>query len=270
MRKHRLPSRLAVLTLSASSFFLHTTFLYATQVNAQGEFKPDQSSIPAKPPANAKVLLGESSDHEFLSMGGDKPNWPFENGAITSSPSDGGNQNHIVSKWHFRDADIHVEFKVSPKNQGNSGIYIHGHYELQILNSHGKADKELSQHDEGSIYGFEKPLVNAALPAGEWQVYDIRYRAPRRDADGKITEPGAITAWLNGKKVQDNTRFEEPRSVYHPFRYGNTPYLNEIIPQLKSKQVGPLFLQDHGSPAQFRNVWIVPLDDMAIHYQPKS
>ncbi|MFN7333441.1 MAG: hypothetical protein ACK5TC_00095, partial [bacterium] len=116
-RKHRLTFRFALFTLCASSFFIRIPHAIA-----QEEFKPDQSKIPVKPPANAKVLLGESTDHEFLSMSGDKPNWPFEKGAITSSPADGCNQYHVVSKWHFRDADIHVEFKVSPKNQGNSGV----------------------------------------------------------------------------------------------------------------------------------------------------
>lgn len=255
--------------IKSLAFCLVTSFVPLCVSKAQEDFIPDQSIIPAKPPAKAIVLLGDSPNHEFLSMAGEKSNWPYEKGAMTSTRSDGGNKNHVVSRWHFRDADIHVEFMVSPKNQGNSGVYIHGHYEMQILNSHGKSEKELSQHDAGSIYGFEKPLVNAALPAGEWQMYDIRYLSPRRNEDGKITEPGTITAWLNGKKVQDKSRFEEPRSVYHPFRYGTTPYLNAIIPQLKSKQVGPLFLQDHGSPAQFRNVWIVPLDDFATHYLPK-
>ena len=145
-----------------------------------------------------------------------------------------------------------------------SGIYIHGNYELQIFNSYGK--KDVTEQDEGALYGFSKPLVNAAKPAGEWQVYDIRYRAPRRNEEQKIIKPGSVTAWLNGQLVQNNTLFEEPRSVYHPFRYGTTDYLKKIWKKQLATQVGPVFLQDHGSPTRFRNVWIRPLDEKAYLY----
>jgi hypothetical protein len=255
---------LAMLALPANG-----SWLSATRGDERPPFAPDQSKIPAPPPAGAIVLLGNTPEHQFLSMRGDKTDWPLENGVLTAKKSE-GRVNHIVSRWHFHDADIHVEFRVDPKAQGNSGVYIHGHYELQILNSHGKPDSALSEHDAGSVYGFAKPLTNAARPAGEWQVYDIRYIAPRRDREGKITEPGILTAWLNGTKVQEKTQVGEPKSVYHPFRYGTTPYLKNIIPQLQEKQVGPLFLQDHDSPTQFRNVWIVPLDQLALEYKPDT
>lgn len=259
----------AISRLASSSLLVAVSFStwYGAARDARGEdeFKPDQSTIPATPPKGAIVLLGEK-EHAFLAMNGEPPNWPFKDGVLTSTK--GKNQNHIVSKWHFRDADIHVEFKVSPQGEGNSGIYIHGHYELQILNSYGRPEDKISQQDEGSIYGFAKPLVNAAKPVGEWQLYDIRYHAPRRNESGAITEPGRITAWLNGSKVQENTPFEEPRSVFHPFRFGTTPYLQAIAPKLKETQVGPVFLQDHNSPAEFRNIWIVPLDDKAKLYEP--
>ena len=75
---------------------------------------------------------------------------------------------------------------------------------------------------------FCQMIELAARPPGVWQVYDVRYRAPRRDAAGNIVEEGTLTAWLNGQKVQDGTRFGEPRSKYHPYRYGVTPYLETI------------------------------------------
>ena len=225
-------------------------------------FRPDQSVLPSPVPKGAIVLL-DSMDHQFLSMKGQAIDWKRDDQGLIATKSE-NRVNHIVSKWHFRDADIHVEFMVSELAEGNSGIYIHGNYELQIFNSFGK--KEVTEHDQGALYGFAKPLVNASKKPGQWQVYDIRYIAPRRDQDGKITKPGSVTAWLNGQLVQDNTQFEEPRSVYHPFRYGTTDYLKEIWKKQLATQVGPLFLQDHGSPARFRNVWIVPLDDQATLY----
>jgi hypothetical protein len=229
------------------------------------DFKPDQSKLLVAPPKGATVLLDEKGTHSFLSMAGEKIDWPVVNG-VTTSTSNKKNQNHIVSKLHFRDADIHVEFLLPEKGPGNSGVYIHGHYEIQILNSFGK--ENVTQEDAGSLYGFAAPLKNACRKPGEWQVFDIRYRAPRRDNAGKITEKGTVTVWFNGKKVQDNTAFGEPKSTFHPFRFGNTPYLDKIRDRQKKTATGPVFLQDHGNPVKFRNVWVLPADDRAIVYEP--
>lgn len=233
---------------------------------ASDAFAPKQDKLPVAPPEGAVVLFDGKDTNLFLSKQGEAPNWPVEDGAIVSTR--GGNTNHIVSKYHFHDADIHVEFMLAEKGPSNSGVYIHGNYELQIFNSMGK--DEPTMEDIGAVYGFSKPLVNACRKPGEWQVYDIRYRAPRRNAEGKITEEGSITAWLNGQKVQDNTRFGEPRSVFHPFRHGTTDYLKVIAERQKKTGVGPVFLQDHGNPVRFRNVWVRPLDDKAMLYEPKG
>jgi hypothetical protein len=231
-----------------------------------GEFRPDQSKLPAQAPKGAIVLLDDKGNHSFLSMAGEKMNWPIKDGVVISTPK--GNRNHIVSKHHFRDADIHVEFMLPEKGPANSGVYIHGHYEVQILNSFGK--EAITQEDAGSLYGFHKPLVNACRKPGEWQVFDIRYRAPRRDKAGKITENGTVTVWFNGKKVQDESPFSEPKSAFHPFRFGTTPYLEKIRDRQKTTMTGPVFLQDHGNPVMFRNVWIVPADDLAFIYAPDA
>lgn len=228
------------------------------------DFAPDQSKLPVAPPEDAIVLFDGAKTNLFLSKTGGEVNWPIEDGVITSTR---GGSNHIVSRLHFRDAEIHVEFMLSERGAANSGVYIHGNYELQIIHSHGKETP--SDHDMGAVYGFGKPRVNAARPRDQWQVYDIRYRAPRRDASGKIVEQGSITAWLNGKKVQDNLRFGEPRSTYHPFRYRTTDYLKAIWERQKKTMTGPVFLQDHNNPVKFRNVWIRPLDDRAFLYEGK-
>lgn len=122
--------------------------------------------------------------------------------------------------------------------------------------------------DMGAIYGFSKPLANACRAPGPWQVYDIRYRAPRCNADGQIVEDGSLTAYLNGVKVQDEARFGEPRSPWHPYRYRTMSYLTEIWERQQRTGVGPVFLQDHDSPVRFRNVWLRPLDDKAFLYTP--
>jgi len=237
-----------------------------TLIAAGNDFKPDQRKLPVPPPKGATVLLDEKGKHSFLSMAGEKINWPIEDGVLVST-SNKKNQNHIVSKLHFKDADIHVEFMLPEKGSGNSGVYIHGNYEVQILNSFGKA--KVTQEDAGAVYGFSPPLENACKKPGEWQVFDIGYRAPRRDGSGKIVEKGRVTVWFNGKKVQDGAEVGEPKSTFHPFRFGNTPYLDKIRDQQKKTMIGPLFLQDHGNPVRFRNAWVAPADDHAFIYDPE-
>ena len=235
-------------------------------VRESDDFLPAQEKLPVVASEDAIQLFDGKTINCFRSKHGEEIDWPVEHGALVSTK---GNvrSNHIVSLLHFRDAEIHVEFMLPEKGNGNSGVYIHGNYELQIFNSHQK--KKVDQQDMGAIYGVAAPLVNAARPPGVWQVYDIKYLAPRRDSAGKIIEKGLVTAWLNGKKVQDRTRFGEPKSAYHPYRYKATPYLKKIWETQTTTMTGPVFLQDHDSPVRFRNVWIRPLDDLAKHYKAK-
>ncbi len=230
-------------------------------------FAPRQDELPVPPPSDAIVLFDGRGTNLFLSMEGKQINWPIEDGSLVSMRGQ-VRTNHLVSKLHFRDADIHVEFMLPDEGPGNSGVYLHGNYELQIYNSFGK--QELTMDDMGAIYGFSKPLANASRKPGQWQVYDIRYRAPRRDAGGQIVQDGSLTAYLNGVKVQDQATFGEPRSRWHPYRYGTTPYLTKIWERQQRTGVGPVFLQDHDSPVRFRNVWVRPLDDQAFLYEPKE
>lgn len=224
------------------------------------DFHPVQEPLPVPPPPGAILLFGDGSEPggpKFTAMDGGAIDWKVVDGTLVMGASK-GHANHLVSMPVFRDADIHAEFMTVPTAKGNSGLYIHGHYEMQIYDSFGVEPP--TDQDEGSLYRFGKPLVNAARPTGEWQVYDIRFLAPRRNADGAITAPGRITAWLNGKLVQDGIEFTEPRSPYIPYRHGVTDHLRAIEATLRKTGRGPLFLQDHGSPVRFRNIWIKPLD----------
>jgi hypothetical protein len=216
---------------------------------------------PGKPPSDAIVLFDGGSTDAFLNVKGTPCQWPVVDGAMVVK--DG----FIVSKLHFRDAQIHVEFAVPDEKKkggwaGNSGVYIFGMYEMQVLDSYENPVE--AKETVGALYGIAPPLVNAARKLNEWQVYDIVYIAPRRDAKGKVTEPGFITALLNGVLVQHNTRFTESISRWNPYRYNSTPYTDKILASILKTGCGPLFLQDHyGSPVRFRNIWIRPLDDEA-------
>lgn len=217
-------------------------------------------------PEGGILLLGTDAQgnfvNRFLDKHGKKTDWKQEGDTLVSTQAadkatNPTNTNHIHSDVDFRDAHIHAEFLLPPQGPGNSGLYIHGNYETQIFNSNGTMD--LYKDMAGALYNFYPPLANAVLPPGEWQSYDIDYTAPRRDESGKIVLPGRITAFLNGVLVLDNVSFEEPVSQWHPFRYGTTDYLRGKWEHQKKTGFGPLFLQDHGDPVHFRNVWIQPV-----------
>jgi len=215
---------------------------------------------PGKPPSDAVVLFDGGSTDAFLSVKGGPCHWPVVDGATVVK---GG---FIVSKLHFRDVQLHVEFAVPDDGKkgnwaGNSGVYIFGMYELQILNSYNNPVEP--KEAVGAVYGISPPLVNAAQKPGEWQVYDILYTAPRRDDQGKVVEPGEITALLNGVLVQHKVHFTESVSRWNPLVYRKTAYTDKILASIRRTGCGPLFLQDHGSPVRFRNIWLRPLDDKA-------
>ena len=156
-------------------------------VDGDPAFHPQQARLPVAAPAGAIVLFGDGSEPtKFTSMAGGPIDWQVEDGALVVNPNN-RNTNHIVSQAMFQDADIHAEFMVDPRARGNSGLYLHGHYEMQIYDSFGVEPP--TEQDEGALYRFAKPIVNASRPAGEWQVYDIRFIAPRRGADGTIKTP---------------------------------------------------------------------------------
>ncbi|MCU0876145.1 MAG: DUF1080 domain-containing protein [Pirellulaceae bacterium] len=126
--------------------------------------EPQPDPPPAAPPDGAIVLFDGRGTNQFLSMDGKEINWPVEDGALVSTRGH-GRTNHLVSKLHFRDAEIHVEFMLPDDGPGNSGVYLHGNYELQIFNSFGKDAPTMD--DMGAIYGFSKPLANACRKPGQ-------------------------------------------------------------------------------------------------------
>ena len=248
---------------SVHALIVFTTYAVLFQLNLFAEEGPIKVVVAAmgKAPSDAIVLFDGQSTDAFVGVDGKACNWPMKDGVLTVGTG------FIVSKFHFRDAQIHAEFAVPRNGHGNSGLYIHGHYEMQISNTAGST--EPSKEMIGSLYRYELPLVNAGRPAEEWQSYDIIYRAPRYK-DGKIAEPGTITSILNGVLVQNNVSFTEPRSPYTPYVYNATPYTAKILESLKRTDSGPLYLQDHQSPVRYRSVWIRPLDSQSHLFEEKT
>lgn len=165
-------------------------------------------------------------------------------GSMTVAAGTGG----ITTKKKFGDAQIHVEFaspaevKGEGQERGNSGVYIQGRYEVQVLDSYKSSTYTNGQC--GSIYGEHAPLVNACREPGQWQTYDIIFHAAIFDKTGKKTQNARVTVLHNGVLIQDNVEISHST--------GSAPGEDKAGD-------GPLFLQDHGNPVRYRNIWIRPL-----------
>ena len=217
------------------------------------DIPPKVETPEGKAPGDAIVIFDGGSKDALVNGEGLPLGWPVQNGELTVAKEIGA-----FTKHHFSDAQIHVEF-VCPNDgkegggAGNSGLYIHGLYEIQIHNSYE------SQIDPkgmlGSIYGQHLPPVNLARPPEEWQTYDILFHAPRRNEAGDVIKPGTVTVFLNGVLLHENAKLSAP-TVYGPLEHRPTAYTRELYATIKRTGKGPLFLQDHASPVRFRNIWI--------------
>ena len=148
---------------------------------------------------------------------------------------------------------VHVEFatpsevKGNSQGRGNSGVFLLGHFEIQVLDSYQNITYPDGQ--AASMYGQYPPLVNVARAPGLWQSYDIVFSAPRFAADGKLEKPAIVTVLHNGVVVHHATPF------WGPTRH------RSVLPYTPEMAKGPLALQDHGNPVRYRNIWIRELKD---------
>lgn len=196
-------------------------------------------------PSDAIVLFDGTNLNQWVSSIDKTSPAPFtlEGGAMTVAPRKGG----IQTKQEFGDFQLHIEWrspsvvKGSGQGRGNSGIFLQGLYELQVLDSY--QNRTYANGQAGSIYKQTPPLVNAVKAPGEWNTYDVIYTAPRFNKDGMVTIPAYVTVLLNGIVVQSHTQIQ-----------GTTPYVGRPINSPHGK--GPLALQDHGDLVSFRNIWI--------------
>ena len=200
----------------------------------------------AKPerPADAVILVGDDA-YDLVPEGIMPCKWVFAEGVLTASPV----WDSVVTKEKYQDFRMHVEFNVNevkdakdPEQNGNSGIYIQKRYELQILNSFGIAEADYKPSYAGSIYKQKKPDRLVSKKAGEWQTYDIVFRAARFEGDKK-TENARITVYHNGELIHDDYSITGKTGVGQ--KEGPEP---EVIK-----------LQGHHNPVKFRNVWIQKL-----------
>ena len=210
---------------------------------------PAAEGFVSQPPSDADVLFDGTDLDQWRDSQGGKTKWKIKNDILASSKKAG----NIYSKNEYGDCQLHLEWAI-PKDtdgegqgRGNSGVFLMGLFEIQILDSLENAT--YADGMAGSIYGQYPPLANAARGLGEWQSYDIIFHRPRYHSDGSLKSRARITALHNGVLTQDNAEILGPTSWIKHLKYP------------KDMQAGPLVLQEHGNVVHFRNIWIRDLSE---------
>ena len=198
---------------------------------------------PGRPPSDAIILFDGKDTSKWIGCDGGPVRWKVENGALIVEPGTGD----IQTKQHFGDCQLHIEWAVpvevkgKGQGRGNSGVFLMGRYEVQILDGYNNIT--YADGMTAAIYGQYPPLVNACRKPGEWQTYDIFFVAPRFEGE-KLISPAYMTVVHNGVLVH-----------HHVELLGQT--VHRRLPSYKPHPPkGPVRLQDHGSPVRFRNIWI--------------
>ena len=211
----------------------------------------DPGPAPAEPrpaPDDATVLFGGDDLDAWEHPDGSSPEWVVRDGYFQVEPGAGA----IQTTEGFGDVQLHIEWMSPPsiegdgQGRGNSGVFLMGTYEVQVLDSY--ENPTYADGQAAAIYGQYPPLVNAMRPPGEWQVYDITFRRPHFDEDGNVVKPAVLTVYHNGVLVQDHVELTGPTGHYE-----RPPY------EAHAARL-PLRLQDHSNPVRFRNVWVRELE----------
>jgi hypothetical protein len=201
--------------------------------------------LPGVPPSDATVLFDGKDISPWVAMDGSPTKWVVKDGALECVPGSG----YVRTAQSFGDCQLHVEWAApnpphgDSQGRGNSGVFFgFGRYEIQVLDSY--QNKTYADGSAASIYGQYPPLVNATLPPGKWQTYDMVWTAPRFDAEGTLLSKARITIFHNGVLVQNNVELTGP-----------VPWIGRPPYKAHPERL-PLALQDHGNPVRFRNVWV--------------
>ncbi|MDR2269345.1 MAG: DUF1080 domain-containing protein [Sphingobacterium sp.] len=239
------------MNFSLASALTLTALCGAITVHAQTNMKPSDTEYYSPVPPTITLHSGIPSDAIVLFDGKDlskwksekgKANWTVVNNSLEVKPGSG----NIETAEHFSDFQLHIEWK-SPElikgegqGRGNSGIFLQGLYEIQVLDNNN--NPTYVNGGAGSLYKQRPPLAQVIAP-DKWHVYDIIYKAPQFNKDGLLLSKGTVTVLHNGIVVQNNTQID-----------GTTEYIG--LPKQVSHGPGPIVLQDHGDLVQFRNIWL--------------
>ncbi len=202
---------------------------------------------PGKPPSDAVVLFDGKDLSKWQTPKGDPAGWQIENGCMIATPRKLPGGGDIQTRDQFGDCQLHIEFatpappKGDSQGRGNSGAFLMGKYEIQVLDSFD--NRTYADGQAAALYGQYPPLVNACRKPGEWQTYDIIFTAPRFK-DGQLESPAYVTLLHNGLLVHNHT------ALLGPSGHKSLPKYTPHDPK------GIIRLQDHGNPVRFRNIWI--------------
>ena len=212
--------------------------------------RPVELILQVPPPSDALVLFDGRDLSQWSSLDDGPAGWKLENGYMEVREGAGS----IRTKETFGDVQLHLEWS-APRSDaggqaaGNSGLYLMGRYEVQILNSY--QSDTYADGQAGALYGQFPPLVNSSLAPGAWQSFDIVFRRPRFDPNGEVLQRARVTLFHNGVLIQDSVELVGPTDWLQPQPYTSHP------DQL------PMMLQNHGSPNRFRNIWVRRLREHA-------
>ena len=197
-------------------------------------------------PADAVVLFDGSDLSGWSKVGGGDAGWKVEDGYMEVVPGTGD----IQTNAHFGDVQYHLEFacpaeiKGESQGRGNSGVFLMGRYEIQVLD--GYENPTYADGITASVYGEYPPLVNACRPPGQWQTYDILWTAPRFNGVDLVS-PAYATVIHNGVVVHNHVELHGPTGH------------RDVYPYVAHAPKGPLRLQDHGDLVRFRTIWARPI-----------
>jgi len=230
-----------------------TPFLPGSKYRVHDSSRPHPPVVvpgagPGDPPSDAVVLFDGTDLSGWVSVDGGEARWKVEDGYMEVVPGTG----NIRTKEEFGDCQLHIEWAApaevrgESQGRGNSGVFLMGLYEIQVLDCYG--NPTYADGWTAAIYGQYPPLVSACRRPGEWQTYDIIWEAPRFEGD-RLVRPAYLTLIHNGVVVHNHTELMGPTG-------------HRIMPQYRPHPpVGPLMLQDHGDPVRFRNIWYRPLGE---------
>lgn len=202
------------------------------------------------PPSDAIVLFDGSNMDQWEHVKTKRKNdWSVKDGALLCAKGSG----YLRTKEGFGDCQLHIEWRAptpatgNGQGRGNSGVFFGGtKYEVQVLDCY--ENTTYADGWAGAVYGQSPPMVNPCRPPGQWNVYDIIYRRPRFDADGKVTQPATMTVFFNNVLVQEKFVLA-----------GETSY-KKRTPFRSHPDRMPISLQDHGNPVAFKNIWVRDLE----------
>lgn len=199
-------------------------------------------------PSDAIILFDGKNLDEWVSADKSPAKWTVADGIVTVNKKAGD----IETKRQFNSYQLHIEWRIpaditgESQARGNSGVFLSGKYEIQVLDNYNNENKTYTNGMAGSVYREAIPLANPAKKAGEWNVYDIAYSAPEFNDDGSVKAPGHVTVFFNGVMVQNNTEIRGGTSTDKKHVY-------------VKHGAAPLRLQAHGdksAPISYRNIWI--------------